>query len=116
MSSSVENDIKELLKEINNTNSNDYLTIAAYFHCRFETIHPFADGNGRTGRTLLNYYFMIHNIKPLIIYDEDKKYYYECLQAFDEKQTINPMKEFLAYEQEKTWMNKSKFMKLKSFL
>lgn len=117
LSGNVENDIKELLDEINNTNSNDYLTIAAYFHCRFETIHPFADGNGRTGRTLLNYYFMIHNIKPLIIYDEDKKFYYECLQAFDEKQTINPMKEFLAYEQEKTWMKKpSKFMKLKSFL
>ena len=102
----VHNDIVDLLTEINDSNSNDYLTIAAYFHCRFETIHPFADGNGRVGRTLMNYYFMIHNIKPLIIYEEDKKLYYECLQAFDEKQDIEPLKKFLSYEQEKTWAKK----------
>lgn len=113
----VHNDIVELLDEINNSKSSDYLTIAAYFHCRFETIHPFADGNGRVGRTLLNYYFMIHNIKPLIIYDEDKKLYYECLQAFDEKQDIEPLKKFLLYEQEKTWKKKeTKVVNLMSFL
>lgn len=113
----VHNDIVELLDEINNSKSSDYLTIAAYFHCCFETIHPFADGNGRVGRTLLNYYFMIHNIKPLIIYDEDKKLYYECLQAFDEKQDIEPLKKFLLYEQEKTWKKKeTKVVNLMSFL
>lgn len=113
----VKNDIKELLIEINNENSNDYLTIASYFHCKFETIHPFADGNGRVGRTLLNYYFMINGIKPLIIYDEDKKLYYECLQAFDEKQDIEPLKKFLEYEQEKTWRKKQTIdVKLSSFI
>lgn len=54
----------------------------------------------------MNYYFMIHNVKPLIIYEEDKKLYYECLQAFDEKQDIEPLKKFLSYEQEKTWAKK----------
>lgn len=114
---SVEKDIKDLLEEINNSSSKDYLTIGAYFHLRFETIHPFADGNGRVGRTLLNYYFMINNIKPLIIYDEDKKLYYECLQAYDNKQDIEPLKKFLAYEQEKTWKKKDiKTVKLTSYL
>lgn len=113
----VQNDINDLINEINTSSSDDYLTIAAYFHCRFETIHPFADGNGRVGRTLLNYYFMINHIKPLIIYDEDKKFYYECLQAFDDKQDIEPLKKFFAYEQEKTWTKKeSKTVKLASFL
>lgn len=113
----VQNEIIDLLDEINSNESNDYLTKAAYFHCRFETIHPFADGNGRVGRTLLNYYFMINNIKPLIIYEEDKKLYYECLQAYDEKQDIEPLKKFLSYEQEKTWKKKeTKTLKLMNFL
>lgn len=113
----VKKEIQSLLDEINTTNSDDYLTIGAYFHLVLETIHPFADGNGRVGRTLLNYYFMIHNIKPLIIYDEDKNLYYECLRAFDEKNDIEPFKKFLEYEQEKTWSKKqSKKIKLTSFL
>lgn len=117
LAENVEREIIDLLNEINNSDSTDYLTIATYFHLRFETIHPFADGNGRVGRTLLNYYFMIHNIKPLIIYDEDKKLYYECLRAFDNKQDIEPLKKFLIYEQEKTWTKKKpKIVKLTSYL
>lgn len=117
LAENVEREIIDLLNEINNSDSTDYLTIATYFHLRFETIHPFADGNGRVGRTLLNYYFMIHNIKPLIIYDEDKKLYYECLRAFDNKQDIEPLKKFLIYEQEKTWTKKKpKRVKLTSYL
>ena len=113
----VEKEIKDLVLEINEENTNGYLTIATYFHLKFETIDPFADGNGRVGRTLLNYYLMIHNIKPLIVYDEDKKIYYECLQTFDEKQDIEPLKKFLEYEQEKTWKKKeNKTVSLASFL
>lgn len=117
LAENVQNEINDLLDEINNEESNDYETIAAYFHCKFETIHPFADGNGRVGRTLLNYYLMINNIKPLIVYEEDKKLYYECLQAFDNSQDIKPLKKFIEYEQEKTWKKKeSKVVKLSSFL
>ena len=113
----VKKEILNLLDEINNNKSSDYLTIGAYFHLVFESIHPFADGNGRVGRTLLNYYFMINGIKPLIIYDEDKKLYYECLRAFDERQDIEPFKKFLEYEQEKTWSKKeTKKVNLLSFL
>ncbi len=115
--SEVENDINELLDEINETKSDRYALIAAYFHARFESIHPFADGNGRVGRTLLNYYFLMHHIKPVIIYEEDKKLYYDCLQAYDEKEDIQPLERFLEYCQQKTWMKKPKsYLKLDTYL
>lgn len=117
LSEDVEKDIDELLEEINDKSIDDYLTVAAYFHSRFESIHPFADGNGRVGRTLLNYYLMIHDIKPLIIYDEDKRTYYDCLRVYDEKDDIEPLKNFLLYSQRKTWERKKKnSVPLKNYL
>lgn len=103
----VESDIKTLIDEINHYRGNDYLTVVAYFHAMFENIHPFSDGNGRVGRTLMNYYLIIHNIKPLIIYEEDKKIYYECLEKFDIDNDIEPLKKFIEYQQKKTWKKKN---------
>jgi Fic family protein len=99
----VENDLTELIAEVNAYEGKDVLKAAAYFHARFEYIHPFADGNGRVGRTLMNYYLMIHNYPPLIVYNEDKRMYYECLQKYDETEDLNPLYEFLKHETEKTW-------------
>ena len=98
-----EADISELIAEMNGYSGNDYLQAAAYFHLRFEFNHPFADGNGRVGRTLLNYFLMINDHQPLIVYEEDKRLYYECLQKYDENEEIKPLYEFLKYETEKTW-------------
>ena len=99
----VPDDIAILLDEVQAYNGNELLKAAAYFHLRFEYIHPFADGNGRTGRTLLNYFLMTHNHPPLIIYEEDKAEYYAALEAYDKQEEIIPMFNFLCQELERTW-------------
>ena len=99
----VEADMDELINEINAYEGGDILKAAAYLHARFEYIHPFADGNGRTGRTILNYCLMINNHPPLIVYDEDKREYYAALQEYDESEEIAPLFEFLKRQCEKTW-------------
>ena len=54
----VPEELSELASELEDIRPEQALTAAAYFHAKFENIHPFADGNGRVGRTLVNYYLM----------------------------------------------------------
>ena len=99
----VENDLSELIAELNEYKGSATLEAAAYFHARFEYIHPFADGNGRTGRTLLNYYLMIRDQPPLIIHNADKAAYYDALAAYDSSEDLAPMASFLRQQTERTW-------------
>jgi Fic family protein len=98
----VPDEVAALLDELR-AFSGDTLKAAAYFHARFEFIHPFADGNGRVGRTLLNYFLMIRDHPPLIIHDEDKARYYAALERYDKNEDLAPMIEFLLHQTERTW-------------
>ena len=99
----VPGEINELLDEINAYSGNNILKAAAYFHLKFENIHPFADGNGRVGRALLNYFLMINNHPPAVVFDEDKAAYYSALETYDKTGDISPMQNFLQSQIEKTW-------------
>lgn len=50
------------------------------FHVRFETIHPFQDGNGRIGRLIIFKECLKYNIVPFIITEELKLYYYRGIK------------------------------------
>jgi len=52
------------------------------FHYRFESIHPFQDGNGRVGRLIVFKECLANNIIPLIIEDEYKFFYYRGLSEY----------------------------------
>lgn len=102
----VSNDMRNLLEEVNETelkSDEDVLVLVAYVHNMIEYIHPFADGNGRLGRLLINYLLLINGLPLLIIFNDDKNLYYECLQKFDENDNLASTVEFLKYEMEKTW-------------
>lgn len=108
----VSNEIQELCEQVNGYSGSDITTAAAYFHLSFEAIHPFADGNGRVGRTLLNYFLMTHDYPPTIIYDEDKPTYYMALAVFDKTGKIDGFVQFLKEETEKTWTKKQAIPRL----
>ncbi len=99
----VSNEMRELLSELLEISDDKALTAAAYYHVKFENIHPFADGNGRVGRLTMNYFLIMHNHPPIIIHEEDKKAYYAALEAWDEQQELNPMEDFLKEQTVKTW-------------
>ena len=101
--SEVVGDLTEVLEDINSYTGDRILDAAAYLHACFENIHPFADGNGVVGRTMMNYYLMIHDHPPIVVFDEDKKLYYHALEAFDRSEELEPLLTFLTSQGEKTW-------------
>ncbi len=99
----VQEEMRELLDEIRQVPEGKELIAAAYFHAKFENIHPFADGNGRTGRLAMNYFLLLHDHPPVIIFEEDRKQYYSALEAWDERQELAPLVSFFQKQTEKTW-------------
>lgn len=107
----VQEEVCELLDELTDIDDKNVLVAAAYFHAKFENIHPFSDGNGRVGRLLMNYILLIHNHPPITIHEEDRKDYYNALEKFDEELDLNSLIDFLKSQLVKTWekqLDKSK--------
>ena len=77
--------MEELLEKYK-CSEEDIVTKLAHFHIEFEGIHPFIDGNGRTGRLLINLELMKEGYPPIDIKFTDRSKYYE---AFDEYQTLS---------------------------
>lgn len=77
----VEKDLEDLLEEYNSLN---FITLENIidFHYKFESIHPFSDGNGRIGRIIMYKECLKNNIMPFIVLDEDKTYYMRGLKEY----------------------------------
>ncbi|MBP1590265.1 MAG: Fic family protein [Kiritimatiellae bacterium] len=69
---------------------------AALFHILFEAIHPFVDGNGRTGRLLLNFLLMRHGYPPINVKFADRRRYYEAFTSYHRDGDDGPMVRLVA--------------------
>ncbi len=99
----MQEEVCELLDELKDIDDKNVLVTAAYFHVKFENIHPFSDGNGRVGRLLMNYILFVHNHPSITIYEENRKDYYNALEKFDEELELNSLIDFLKSQLVKTW-------------
>jgi Fic family protein len=101
----LESDIRDLLKNleeyINSETEYDPLIQLALLHFQFESIHPFYDGNGRTGRILNILYLVLkQKINQPILYlskyiIENKSQYYDLLKLCN--QDISHIGDFVSY-------------------
>ncbi len=73
----------------------DFPEHLAEAHCRFEQTHPFLDGNGRTGRLLLNLILVRLGYPPAIIYKRERTRYLNALRKADRGEP-GPLGEMLA--------------------
>ena len=69
------------------------------FHAEYELIHPFQDGNGRTGRMILFKECLANNIVPFIIRDDRKVEYYHALNAAQTKGMYGTLEHLFLEEQ-----------------
>ncbi len=64
------------------------IAVLAEFHARYESIHPFQDGNGRTGRLILFRECLKNEIMPVVIEDANRNEYLESLKEYREVNSI----------------------------
>lgn len=86
------------------------LVLAAVVHHKLEKIHPFLDGNGRTGRMVFNHLLIKRNYPPTIIHAKRRKEYLGVLRIADHSKPLEAMKEqyqpltrFVAEEMSRTY-------------
>ncbi len=72
----------------------------AAFHAEYEHIHPFQDGNGRTGRMILFRESLKHGMIPVIIRNENKAAYVRCLNDAQTKGDLKNLTKYFEEEQD----------------
>lgn len=79
-------------------NEDEKVKVILEEHIKFERIHPFSDGNGRTGRIIMIYSLLEHNLSPFVIPVEQKQTYYNMLNLIDIDKFYDFIKPFIDFE------------------
>ena len=82
-----------LVKSIDKSSRHPVIT-AALFHLEFESIHPFVNANGRTGRLISNFLLMKSGYEPINIQAESRQRYINALRSFQLEDDPFPFVEF----------------------
>ena len=91
----IEPKMEQLLHDFAESNEH-IITKLAHFHIDFEGIHPFIDGNGRTGRLLVNLELMKAGYPPIDIKFTDRIAYYNAFDEYYIKRNLSEMESLFA--------------------
>ncbi|MBQ6795771.1 MAG: Fic family protein [Clostridia bacterium] len=83
-------DLKIKEKELNP------IELAAWTHAEFVRIHPFVDGNGRTGRLIMNYQLLLKGYLPVSVAKENRLDYYNALEQYAVNGDLTVFADFVA--------------------
>lgn len=100
----VKTEIKKLLADYNNLTQKTFEQILE-FHVRFESIHPFQDGNGRVGRLIIFKECLANNIVPFIVDEEHKFYYYRGIKEWKNEKGYLTDTCLSCQDKYKTWLD-----------
>lgn len=76
------------------------IPVLAEFHARYENIHPFQDGNGRTGRLILFRECLKNGIVPVVIEDANRDEYMDALKEYREEKSLKGLNILFEKEQQ----------------
>jgi Fic family protein len=91
--------MNKLINEYTGKQNKTLLDIAK-FHVIYETIHPFQDGNGRTGRIIMFRESIVNNIVPFIIRDINKAQYINCMNLARYNNDYSSLLQYFSKEQQ----------------
>jgi Fic family protein len=105
----VPGEVAEVCKFINDNVKKTVDTVAVYnlafdIHFNLVSIHPFADGNGRTSRLMSNYVLHYHNLPLSIVFKEDRGSYFQALEDTRKNSNIQIFRDFMFLQQEKYFL------------
>lgn len=93
--------IKNFYVEMEERKDLNGVELAAWTHAEFVRIHPFADGNGRTSRLLMNYQLLSKGFLPIFIAKENRLDYYNALDKYAAQGDLETFIELVAGLEEK---------------
>ena len=94
--------MERLVRDYEKTSSEIVLQ-AFNMHHQFVSIHPFADGNGRTGRLLMNFHLLKHAYFPVVIHPHQRSDYLDSLEALSVKEDRETYHSFMLSQMESTF-------------
>lgn len=105
----VPTDMENLLQDYHKTTYHNISDLAK-LHARYEAIHPFQDGNGRTGRMILFKECLKNNMLPIIIQDKYKPEYYNYLYLAQTNKNFRELSKFFEKTQQEYYEQSYNFV------